>query len=100
MRLASFPTDFYMDHNAEYAVNDDRETYLLTTDKDKDSLSDRQCYVRSHFVEVFVANNADMTARHSRGAQKLNEDQIGLRCAYCVKLKPRDRAKKGKVRLL
>eukprot|EP00986_Skeletonema_menzelii_P013929 scaffold8631_cov145-Skeletonema_menzelii.AAC.4 len=95
MKLASFPTDFYMDHNAEYAVNDDRETYLLTTEKDKDSLSDRQCYVRSHFVEVFIANKADMAARHSRGAQKLNEDQIGLRCAYCVKLKPRDRAERA-----
>jgi len=95
MKLTSFPADFYMDHNAEYAVNDDRETYLLMTEKDKESLSDRQCYVRSHFVEVFVANKADMAARHSRGAQKLNEDQIGLRCAYCVKLKPRDRAERA-----
>ncbi|KAK1749171.1 hypothetical protein QTG54_001110 [Skeletonema marinoi] len=95
MKLASFPTDFYMDHNAEYAVNDDRETYLLTTQNDKDSLSDRQCFVRSHFVEVFVADKSDMAARHSRGAQKLNENQIGLRCAYCVKLKPRDRSERA-----
>ena len=95
MKLTSFPADFYMDHNAEYAVNDDRKTYLLTTEKDKESLSDRQCFVRSHFVEVFIANKADMAARHSRGAQKLNEDQIGLRCAYCVKLKPRDRAERA-----
>ena len=95
MKLTSFPADFYMDHNAEYAVNDDRETYLLMTDKDKDSLSDRQCFVRSHFVEVFVANKSDMAARHSRGAQKLNENQVGLRCAYCVKLKPRDRAERA-----
>ena len=95
MKLSSFPSDFYMDHNAEYAVNDDRETYLLATTKDNEFLSDRQCYVRSHFVEVFIANKADMAARHSRGAQKLNENQIGLRCAYCVKLKPRDRAERA-----
>ncbi len=77
-------------------VNVDRETYLLTTEKDKDSLSDRQCFVRSHLVEVFVANKADIAARHSRGgSQKLSEDQIGLRCAYCVKLKPRDRAQRA-----
>jgi len=95
MKHASFPTDFYIDHTAEYAVNDDRETYLLTTQNDKDSLSDRQCFVRSHFVEVFVANKSDMAARHSRGAQKLHENQVGLRCAYCVKLKPRDRAERA-----
>lgn len=95
MKLASFPSDFYMDHSAEYAVNDDRDTYLLTTQNDKDSLSDRQCFVRSHFVEVFVADKSDMAARHSRGAQKLNENQIGLRCAYCVKLKHRDRAERA-----
>ena len=91
----TYPVDFYMDHNAEYAINDDRETYLLATAKDSESLSDRQCYVRSHFVEVFIANKADMAARHSRGAQKLNENQVGLRCAYCVKLKARDRAERA-----
>lgn len=62
---------------------------------DADSLSDRQCYVRSHFVELFVASDSDVSARHSRGAQKLNIGQVGMRCAYCVKLKPRDRAERA-----
>lgn len=95
MKHISYPADFYMDDNAEYAVNDDRETYLLATAKDGEYLSNRQCYVRTHFVEIFISNKADMAARHSRGAQKLNENQVGLRCAYCVRLKPRDRAERA-----
>jgi len=84
-----------MDENAEYAQNNDRDTYLLSTSADGESLSDRQCYVRSHFVELFVATAQDVSSRHSRGAQKLHLNQIGLRCAYCVKLKPRDRAERA-----
>jgi len=97
MSLAAFPNRGHLlvDENAEFAQNDDRTTYLLSTPPDADSLSDRQCYVRSHFVELFVADASDVSARHSRGAQKLHVGQIGLRCAYCVKLKPRDRAERA-----
>lgn len=97
MALSSFPNTGHllMDENAEYASNNDRDTYLLSTPLDGESLSDRQCYVRSHFVELFIATQADVSARHSRGAQKLHLNQIGLRCAYCVKLKPRDRAERA-----
>jgi len=97
MALASFPNQGHllMDENAEYAQNNDRDTYLLSTSADGESLSDRQCYVRSHFVELFVATAQDVSSRHSRGAQKLHLNQIGLRCAYCVKLKPRDRAERA-----
>jgi len=97
MQLASFPNQGHllMDENAEYAQNSDRDTYLLGTPLDGESLSDRQCYVRSHFVELFISSSADVSARHSRGAQKLHINQIGLRCAYCVKLKARDRAERA-----
>jgi len=97
MTLASFPNQGHLvvDENSEYAQNDDRLTYLLSTASDSESLSDRQCYVRSHFVELFIATPQDVSARHSRGAQKLHVNQIGLRCAYCVKIKPRDRAERA-----
>ena len=97
MTLSSFPNrgHLLMDENAEYAQNSDRDTYLLSTLADADSLSDRQCYVRSHFVELFISTQADVSTRHSRGAQKLHVGQIGLRCAYCAKLKPRDRAERA-----
>lgn len=95
--LASFPNAgrFLVNEEAEYCINIDRPTYVLSSPEDGNSLSDRQCYVRSHFVEVFIAGMNDVGARHSRGAQKLHVGQVGLRCAYCVKLKPRDRAERA-----
>ncbi|KAL3815981.1 hypothetical protein ACHAXA_005190 [Cyclostephanos tholiformis] len=97
MALPSFPNAgrFLVNDDAEYCINVDRPTYVLSTPDDGNSLSDRQCYVRSHFVEAFVAGVNDVGARHSRGAQKLHVGQVGLRCAYCVKLKPRDRAERA-----
>jgi len=67
----------------------------LSMKGDKDSLSDRQCYVRSHFVELFVASGADVSARHSKGAQKLHINQIGLRCKHCTQLRSKDRAERA-----
>ena len=86
---------FIMNDDMEYCINIDRPVYILSTHDDGNSLSDRQCYVRSHFVEAFVAVASDVGARHSRGAQKLNVGQVGLRCAYCATLKPRDRAERA-----
>lgn len=68
---------------------------LLCRPKDKDCLSDRQCYVRSNFVELFSASESDVASRHSRGAQKLYVDQIGIRCIYCALLPQRDRAERA-----
>ncbi|KAL9180330.1 hypothetical protein ACHAXT_008300 [Thalassiosira profunda] len=96
-KMAPFPNQAHLfaDPDAEFVTNADKDTYLLSGANDGESLSDRQCYVRSHFVELFVANADDVAARHSRGAQKLHVGQIGLRCAYCVRLKPRDRAERA-----
>lgn len=85
----------FIDPSEEFANNTDRETFKLASPHDGQSLSDRQCYVRSHFVELFVAKDSDVSSRHSRGAQKLNLNQVGMRCAYCAKLKPRDRAERA-----
>lgn len=84
-----------VDQDVEYCHNTDRPTYLLSTPYDGGSLSDRQCYVRSHFVELFIAGPEDTVSRHSRGNQRLFEGQIGLRCAYCAKLRPADRAERA-----
>ena len=67
----------------------------LAMPTDADSLSDRQCYVRSEFVEVFEATEKDVAARHSKGAQKLVVGQVGIRCMYCAHLRPKDRAERA-----
>jgi hypothetical protein len=68
---------------------------LLAMPSDRDSLSDRQCYVRSEMVEIFAATDKDVSARHSKGAQKLVVGQVGIRCVHCKHLRPRDRAERA-----
>jgi hypothetical protein len=68
---------------------------LLAMTTDTDSLSDRQCYVRSDMVEIFAATDKDVSARHSKGAQKLVMGQVGIRCIHCSHLRPRDRAERA-----
>lgn len=68
---------------------------LLAMSTDVDSLSDRQCFVRSEMVEIFAATEKDVAARHSKGAQKLVVGQVGIRCVYCSHLRPRDRAERA-----
>lgn len=68
---------------------------LLAMPSDQDSLSDRQCYVRSEMVEIFAATQKDVSARHSKGAQKLVMGQVGIRCVHCSHLRPRDRAERA-----
>ena len=67
MTLSSFPNAgrLLVDEDTEYCINIDRPAYVLSIPDDGNSLSDRQCYVRSHFVEVFVAGVQDVGARHS-----------------------------------
>jgi hypothetical protein len=69
--------------------------FLLCMPTDKESLSDRQCYVRSHFVEMFEASENDVSARHSKGAQKLRVAQIGIRCMHCAHLNSKNRAERS-----
>lgn len=68
---------------------------LLAMPEDKDCLSDRQCFVRSHCVELFRATEADVAARHSKGAQKLSVGQVGIRCMYCHSIPSRERAERS-----
>jgi len=68
---------------------------LLCMPTDRQSLSDRQCYVRSHFVEIFEATSMDVSVRHSKGAQKLMIGQIGIRCMHCTQYNVKDRAERA-----
>lgn len=75
--------------------NHPQKRLLLAMATDQDSLSDRQCYVRSEMVEIFAATEKDVSARHSKGAQKLVQGQVGIRCVHCSHLRPRDRAERA-----
>jgi len=86
-------------HYAPYHHHQHQHPYqkrlLLAMASDKDSLSDRQCYVRAEMVEIFAATEKDVSARHSKGAQKLIQGQVGIRCVHCSHLRPRDRAERA-----
>lgn len=82
----------------EYTSHSSKESQSalgLSIPGDKDCLSDRQCYVRSHFVELFAASDTDVASRHSKGAQKLHVGQIGIRCKHCKHLRNKDRAERA-----
>ena len=70
-------------------------TLLLAMPEDIECLSDRQCYVRTHLVEVFCATKSDVSVRHSKGAQKLTAGQVGIRCRFCYSLPAKDRAERA-----
>ena len=74
---------------------EERRGTLLALSTDSDSLSDRQCYVRTTMVEIFAATEKDVAARHTKGAQKLDVGQVGIRCVFCSHLRPRDRAERA-----
>ncbi len=85
----------YTHHFNRVSSSDSSKTISLGMPSDEDCLSDRQCYVRSNFVELFAATEADVAARHSKGAQKLHVGQIGIRCKHCKSLRSKDRAERA-----
>eukprot|EP00986_Skeletonema_menzelii_P009566 scaffold4383_cov145-Skeletonema_menzelii.AAC.5 len=65
--------------------NTDRPTYLFSLPAtDSQSLSNRQCYIRSTLIELFLATEEDVASRPAKGSQKIHIGQVGIRCAYCV----------------
>lgn len=78
-----------------HPVDPNQKRMLLALPNDSDSLSDRQCFVRTDFVEAFAATERDVVSRHSKGAQKLREGQVGIRCIHCNHLRPKDRAERA-----
>jgi len=82
-------------HQPHQREPEQRRGMLLSLSTDTDSLSDRQCYVRTTMVEIFAASEKDVAARHTKGAQKLAVGQVGIRCVCCSHLRPRDRAERA-----
>jgi hypothetical protein len=79
-------------------VDDDdkgRVVFRLYRDVDTASLSDRQCYVRQNFVQVFTATDREVSMRHTKGAQKLRVGQVGIRCVFCQAFDPKERAERA-----
>jgi hypothetical protein len=76
-------------------LDSSQKRMLLAMPTDIESLSDRQCYVRTDFVEVFAASEKDVASRHSKGAQKLSVGQVGIRCIHCSNVRTRDRAERA-----
>ncbi len=64
-------------------VNNDRMTYSLALTTDIIHLSRRQCFVRLHTIELFVATEADASLGHSSGPWRIIAGQVGMRCVYC-----------------
>lgn len=72
-------------NNNQPPINTDRPTYTFSIPtQDTQSLSNRQCYIRTHLIELFIANEEDVQSRPTKGKQKIYCGQVGIRCAYCV----------------
>lgn len=73
----------------------ERIIFRLYRDEDKGALSERHCYVRQCYIQAFTATASDVSSRHSKGAQKLNQGQVGVRCIFCSHLPHGDRAERA-----
>ena len=62
----------------------ERPFICLGQEDDKDRLSEFLCFLRAECIEVFKATKADVYER--RRSKKVNLDQVGIRCRFCVNL--------------
>jgi len=71
-----------------------KQRLLLYSPEDHHWLSDQLCFVRK-LIEIFEANNEDVTARSRRGGMKkpIKTGRVGLRCVFCSNVPARQRAK-------
>ena len=91
----SFQQGRMAEHEGREGIDSTQRRMLLAMPNDSDSLSDRQCFVRTNFVEAFEASETDVASRHSKGAQKLAVGQVGIRCIHCAHLRTKDRAERA-----
>jgi hypothetical protein len=71
----------------------DRQILPLSSKGDKKWLSDFQCFLRSHCMEVFSASAEDVASRMNSKRVALN--QVGIRCRFCAHLPYRERANRS-----
>jgi hypothetical protein len=71
-----------------------KQRLLLYSPEDHHWLSDQLCFVRK-LIEIFEANEEDVTARSRRGGMKkpIKIGRVGLRCVFCSNVPARQRAK-------
>jgi hypothetical protein len=62
----------------------------LSKSDDPHWLSEMECFARSDLVEVFTVKEEDI--QHYVGRNKPAIGQVGIRCTFCKKLDPADRA--------
>lgn len=87
-RDGSLPTE-------EYPAKDDRVTYVVATPDDPDYLSEKQCYVRTRLMELFVATQEDVDKK-TRNRKASFVGQVGIRCVYCVPaMEPKHRVERA-----
>jgi hypothetical protein len=67
-------------------------TALLAKDDDFHWLSQAEVYIRQELVEVFTASSDD---KYDSGEPEVG--QVGIRCTYCAKNRPKDQRVKGHV---
>jgi len=81
-----------LDYQHQQIVHDctPQDSFSLSIPNDVNNLSDRQCFIRSHFIEAFIINASHM--RCIKGASKLNLGQVGLRCKFCYPCPSHERA--------
>jgi len=79
----------------KYDTKHKLHTTTLSLPTDSQSLSERQCYVRSHLIELFSANEIDVTQGNSKGIKKINLYQIGFRCIYCKHMDSKYRSERS-----
>jgi hypothetical protein len=67
---------------------------LAIEESDQEWLSELNCFIRSHCVEVFSATEDDVNQSSKRGRITLH--QVGIRCCFCSHLPPSGNAIAGR----
>jgi hypothetical protein len=81
-----------LEFDKEFPINTDRPSFLLANPyADSNYLSDKQCYIRSRLLEVFLADDQQIY----RGKQAAFPRQVGVRCVYCAQLPMERRAERS-----
>lgn len=71
-----------------------RSSILLASPVDHENLNDLHCFVRRH-VEVFAADEKDLSSPSPGRKQRIYLGQVGIRCVHCVHLPLKDRVKRA-----
>lgn len=80
------------EHDSLFPTNDSNAVHHgcvpLSKNDDVYWLSELQCFVRSHMVEVFSAKKEDVQMEEE---EDIVEGQVGVRCSYCAKISSDER---------